>query len=125
IDADMVLADEVIAECLAMADSGCEAAVIPEIFVGTSFWAKVRGFERAFYDDVWWMEAARWYRRELFSTLGGFYPGMLAGEDWDLDQRAREVSSVGRIAAPIYHQEGDIGLRQLLRKKRHYAGTLS
>jgi glycosyltransferase involved in cell wall biosynthesis len=124
IDADMVLTPRVIEECLERSAHGFAALVIPETFVGSSFWARVRGFERSFYDDVWWMQAARWYRREEFTGLGGFDTELIGPEDWDLDQRARDQSDVGSIQARILHQEGDLMLKTLLRKKGHYAPSL-
>jgi glycosyltransferase involved in cell wall biosynthesis len=124
IDADMVLTPRVIEECLDRSAQGFGALVIPETFVGTSFWGRVRGFERRFYDDAWWMQAARWYRREGFTSLGGFDTELIGPEDWDLDQRIRDRANVSSIEARILHQEGEVDLRTLLRKKGHYAGSL-
>ena len=123
IDADMVLAPPIIEECLEKGAAHV-ALVIPETFVGTSYWARVRSFERAFYDFTWWMEAARWFRRQDFLELGGFDSSLVGPEDWDLDQRARERGPVGWIDARIYHQEGDVTLTTLWRKKGHYAACM-
>ena len=123
IDADMVLSPPVIEQSLAKGRDHI-ALVIPETFVGTSYWARVRGFERSFYDFTWWMEAARWFRRQDFLELGGFDSSLVGPEDWDLDQRARERGPVGWIEARIYHQEGEVSLRTLLRKKGHYAACM-
>jgi glycosyltransferase involved in cell wall biosynthesis len=123
IDADMVLSPPVIEECLQKAPHHV-ALVIPETFVGVSYWARVRGFERSFYDFTWWMEAARWFRRQDYLELGGFDSSLVGPEDWDLDQRARERGSVDWIQARIFHQEGNVSLRALWRKKGHYAACL-
>lgn len=124
IDSDMTLGRKVIEECLATFRQTDAAIVIPEVFVGTSYWAKVRGFERAFYDGIWWMEAARWFRRSQFLKIGGYATDLVGPEDWDLDQRIRGFGDVRRISAMIDHNEGDTSLGSLLKKKAHYAFSL-
>jgi len=123
IDSDMRLDKNVTAECVAKMRDDVSALVIPEIFVGEGFWAKVRGFERTFYDDVWYLEAARFYRSEQIAQLGGFDVRLVGPEDWDLDERIRSFGLVERIVSPIYHFEGDTSLISLLRKKAHYSNS--
>lgn len=124
IDADMVLSSRVIAECVSRFSIDHAGLVIPEISVGSTMWARVKAFERQFYQGVWWMEAARCFKRSQMLSVGGFDPALVGGEDWDLDQRMRQVGAIGRIAAPIYHDEGPLRLGKLIRKKEHYADTL-
>ncbi len=121
IDSDMQLSPGVVRQCIEMFQVNCSALVIPEIFRGEGFWAKVRGFERSFYDDVWWMQAARCFRREQFLEVGGFDVGLVGPEDWDLDERMRKLGTVRSIEAPIYHNEGRLALSTVLRKKSHYS----
>ena len=123
VDSDMVLTRGVIADCLATFKDTDAAFVIPEIVVGDGFWAKVRGFERSFYDGVWYIEAARWYRRSQFLEIGGFDTELVGGEDWDLDQRIRKFGDVRHIKAHIEHNEGHITLKRLLQKKGHYSNS--
>lgn len=123
IDSDMRLDKNVIAECVAKMRDDIAALVIPEIFVGEGFWAKVRGLERTFYDNVWYLEAARCYRRDQVLALGGFDARMVGPEDWDLDQRVRVYGPVERMNASIHHYEGEIDLQGLLKKKAHYSGS--
>ncbi|MHB8189925.1 MAG: glycosyltransferase family 2 protein [Ferrimicrobium sp.] len=121
VDSDMCVTPMVIAECLQGFSESQAALVIPEVFLGTGFWGKVRGFERTFYDGVWYIEAARWYRRHQFLQVGGFDARLVGPEDWDLDQRIRQFGSVGRINAVIEHNEGYVRFAGLLGKKGHYA----
>lgn len=123
IDSDMRLHENVLFECGAAMTEDVAALVIPEIFVGQGFWSKVRGFERTFYDDIWYLEAARFYRRDQFLLIHGFDARMVGPEDWDLDQRVRQHGSVDRTTSPIYHHEGKTDLLGILRKKAHYSNS--
>lgn len=125
VDSDMRLTTGVVEDCLATIKESDAALVIPEVFVGEGFWAAVRGFERTFYDGVWWMEAARWYRRQQFLEIGGFDVNLVGPEDWDLDQRIRAYGVVRWSHEPIMHNEGRSSLRRLLTKKAHYAGSFA
>ena len=123
IDADMRLTPRVLEECVESFRSSDAALVIPEVDIGESFWARVRGFERSFYQDDWWLQAARCYRKSQFIEVRGFDVGLIGPEDWDLDERIRSFGSVRRINATIEHDEGHSSLRELLRKKTHYASS--
>lgn len=122
VDSDMRLQPGVVEDCLRTMKSTDAALVIPEVFIGDGFWAKVRGFERSFYEGVWYLEAARWYRRDQFLEIGGFDPRMVGPEDWELDQRVRKFGEVRRVSAFIEHNEGNVKFKRLLQKKAHYAG---
>jgi glycosyltransferase involved in cell wall biosynthesis len=123
VDSDMRLHNNVVAECVACMSKDVEAVVIPEVFIGEGYWAKVRGFERTFYDGIWYLEAARCFRREQFVNMGGFDERLIGPEDWDLDQRLRAEGDFGRINAVIYHYEGHVNITQLLMKKAHYSNS--
>ena len=125
IDSDMQLTPRVLEDCLDRVTAEDAALVIHEVFVGDGFWAHVRSHERSFYDGVWWIEAARFYRASAFRTVGGFDESMIGPEDWDLDQRIRTQGTVGRTQAGIEHNEGQTSFGRLLKKKAHYAGSMS
>ncbi len=124
IDADMRLTPGVLEECVASFRESDAALVIPEVDIGESFWARVRGFERSFYQDAWWLQAARCYRKSQFIEVRGFDVGLIGGEDWDLDERIRRFGSVRRISASLQHDEGKASFRTLMQKKTHYASSL-
>ena len=80
--------------------AGAGAVIVPERTVGQGYWAKVRAFERSFYVGQDGVEAARFFRRDVFESLGGFdevlfLPGC---EDWDLNLRAHAVTEVVRVS---------------------------
>ncbi len=121
IDSDMRLSPEVLKDCVQNFRTSDAALVIPEVFTGESYWAKVRGFERTFYEGVWWLQAARCFRKRQFVEIGGFDVGLIGPEDWDLDERIRQFGDVREISAFIEHNEGRTDLGKLMQKKTHYS----
>ena len=124
IDSDMRLTPDVLEECVATFQESDAALVIPEIDVGKSYWARVRGFERSFYKTAWWLHAARCYRKAQFLEIGGFDVALVGPEDWDLDERIRHFGDIREISAAIQHDEGRADFGRLMGKKAHYAASL-
>jgi SAM-dependent methyltransferase len=125
VDSDMVLEPSVVEDCAAATTSGAGAVIIPEVSFGEGFWAKCKALERSCYlgdDDI---EAARFYARDLFVSLGGYDEQLSAGEDWDLSQRARAAgASIARVPSLIRHDEGRLRLSALITKKFHYGRSV-
>lgn len=123
IDADMELSPKVVEQCvnLAQKDAGLAGIIIPEESFGEGFWAKCKKLERSFYVGVDWIEAARFFKKEIFQKTGGYDGKMISGEDWDLSQRVSRFGSLGRINAFIYHNEGHPSLSKIISKKFYYA----
>jgi glycosyltransferase involved in cell wall biosynthesis len=122
IDSDMSLAPTVIEDCVQKMDNDAIAALfIPEESVGEGFWAKCKRLERSFYIGVSWMEAARFFRRDIYLQLDGYNEQLVSGEDWDLSQRVEALGKIDRIHSFIYHNEGRLRLGETLRKKYYYA----
>ncbi len=122
IDSDMELAKEVVEECVKKEQAtGTMGVVIPEESFGIGFWAQCKKLERSFYVGVEWMEAARFFSRKSFEQVSGYNEQMISGEDWDLSQRVEEIGKIDRIGAFIYHNEGQLRLSELLKKKYYYA----
>src|SRR2546427_10295472 len=96
VDSDMILPHSLIEEC----ETGLakhDALIIPEISVGKGFWAECKAAERRTYIHNDMIEAARCFRRDALLSLGGYHPRLEAGEDWDLQIRAKAVGlSIGR-----------------------------
>jgi len=126
IDSDMELTPRVIEDCVRkVLVEGFDAVIVPEVSVGEGFWAKCRALEKLCYigDDL--IEAARFFRREVFERVGGYDGELVFGEDWDLCQRVRKAGyRVGRVKAFIRHNEGRLSLREAVLKKRYYGKTL-
>lgn len=124
IDSDMVLEPGVVAQAVAAVHGGAGAVIVPERTVGEGYWARVRAFERSFYNGDDAIEAARFYTWQVFSATGGFDESLTGPEDWDLTIRAREITAVARIDARIDHDEGNVRYVDACRKKGYYADGL-
>jgi glycosyltransferase involved in cell wall biosynthesis len=120
VDSDMILPSSLIKEC----ETGLvrhDALIIPEISVGRGFWAECKAAERKTYIHNEMIEAARCFRKDALLSLGGYNPRLEAGEDWDLQIRAKTAGlSIGRTTATIEHDEGEPTLLSMLRKKYFY-----
>jgi len=121
IDADMVLDPDVVAQAHAAIVGGAGAVIVPEETVGDGFWAGVRAFERSFYAGADNIEAARFYRRDVFERTGGFDESLTGPEDIDLTMEARRAAPVARVSAVIHHDEGRVEFLDACRKKGYYA----
>jgi glycosyltransferase involved in cell wall biosynthesis len=121
VDADMILGPDVVAQCVAVArEEGAVAIVIPERSIGSGFWARAKALERSCYLGDASIEAPRFFTREVFDRYGGYDEELTGPEDWDLPARMRERERGGRIEELILHQEGNLRLLPLLRKKYYY-----
>lgn len=121
IDSDMVLDPHVVEEAVAAIAAGAGAVIVPERTVGEGYWTQVRAFERSFYDGADGIEAARFYRSDVFTETGGFDEVLTGCEDIDLTIEARRIAPVVRIRARIDHDEGHLGYVVACRKKAYYA----
>lgn len=122
IDADMIVTKKVIEDCIELvSQSGLGGVIIPEESFGHNFWARCKKLERSFYLNVDWIEAPRFFPKKIFNSVKGYDETLVSGEDWDLGQKVREKFKVGRIKSFIMHNEGNISLFNLLKKKFYYS----
>jgi glycosyltransferase involved in cell wall biosynthesis len=127
IDADMVLADSVVAEVVDAfrAGPGLGALVIPELAFGEGFLARCRALEKRLYLGDSRVEAARAFPRRVLDEVGGYAEELTAFEDWELPDRIRAAGyGVGRVPSVVLHDEGRLSLRGAFRKKRYYGRWL-
>lgn len=122
LDADMVLEEDVVAQCVAAVTKNpqLKAVVVPEKSVGSGFWAQCKALERACYVGDATLEAARFIAKDAFWEAGGYDESLTGPEDWDLPQKIRKKYEQGRIKSFIYHNEGAVTLWQLAQKKYYY-----
>jgi glycosyltransferase involved in cell wall biosynthesis len=127
IDSDMVLDRNVVGDCVKAIEHQPRGVgvVIPEESFGQGFWARCKQLERSFYVGVDWIEAARFFRKDIFKQIGGYDEKMISGEDWDLAQRAEAMGRIARVQSFIHHNEGAPSLWQVVSKKYYYARHFS
>jgi len=124
IDSDMVVEPGVVAEAAAAIRAGAASVVVPESSFGTTYWARVRAYERSFYVGEPVVEAARFFRWDVLRATGGFDERLTAAEDTDLTRRAGRLGPVGRTESMIRHDDGALGFVAACRKKAAYADGL-
>jgi glycosyltransferase involved in cell wall biosynthesis len=123
IDSDMELGPGVVQACVealqAQPDAG--GVIIPEESFGEGFWARCKQLERSYYVGQDSIEAARFFRRDIFDQVGGYSEEMTGGEDWDLSRRVAAVSKIVRIDDFIRHNEGRLYFGKTAGKMYYYA----
>jgi glycosyltransferase involved in cell wall biosynthesis len=127
VDSDMILEKDVVRECVEKIRNH-KAIVIPEKSFGIGFWAECKRLERSFYLHVDWIEAARFFRRTLFTEFNGYDEKNTGTEDFDLPQRIKNKygqKAIGRVQGYILHNEGNTSLIKTLEKKYYYASKLA
>lgn len=127
IDSDMELTPKVISSCVQLLRQQPKigGVIIPEESFGKGFWAQCKRLERSFYVGIDWIEAARFFRRDLYLQAGGYDETMVSGEDWDLSRRIGQLAPLARTDQFIFHNEGRLQLGTSLKKKYYYAGLAS
>ncbi len=123
IDSDMELEPGVVESCVQAitADPETGGVIIPEESFGEGFWAACKRLERSFYVGQDAIEAARFFRRDVFDRVGGYSEEMTGGEDWDLSRRVAAVSTVARSTARVMHNEGRLHFGRTVGKMYYYA----
>jgi len=120
IDSDMVLDPNIVSSSIKTSQFK-KAVVIPEVSIGTGFWSECRILERKCYFGNDAVEAARFFPRKMFQSLGGYDEAMAGVEDWDIHQRTlKKQFPVARISETVVHNEGNIRLFKVLKKKFYY-----
>jgi glycosyltransferase involved in cell wall biosynthesis len=125
IDSDIELIPIVVEECTRICEvrSDIGGIVIPERSSGKTFWAKVRDFERSFYEKTP-IESPRFFRKDLALRVGDFDEDLIFYEEATLSYKITKLGyRVERISLYIIHHEENISLSELIRKRYYYAKT--
>lgn len=127
VDSDFVLEPTVIEEAV----NKCEKEHYDAIAIHNtsdstiSFWSKVRKFERDCYKDDDLNIAARFFRKDVFDSVGGFDESLVAAEDYDFHNRLLKKNfKVGRINAQEVHIGEPKSLWEVAKKHYYYGRTL-
>jgi len=88
VDSDMELTPTVIEECVATCiNEDTDAVIIPEVSVGEGFLAECRKMEKETSVGDKFSEAPRFFRKEVFNSVGGYDENLVSGEDFDFGTR--------------------------------------
>lgn len=89
LDSDIVLSKSVIEECVEKCEfKKCDSVATywgPDPSI--SFWARVRKLEKDSYKHDPQHNASNFYKKDLFDQIGGYNEDMVAGEDYDIQNR--------------------------------------
>lgn len=124
LDSDMELTPKVIEDCTNKSIQGkLDGIVVPEESKASHFWGKVKAFERSFYneqgDSI--TDAARFFSKNVFFSVGRYDETITGPEDWDLPDRVREKGyKIGRGKEMIFHHEYTTSIVSLFKKKFYY-----
>jgi glycosyltransferase involved in cell wall biosynthesis len=127
VDADFTLDPRVVAEAVEACERGADAVCVPNRSDTTvSFWSTVRDFERRMLDGEAVVVGARFFPKRVFDGVGGFDEALVAGEDYDLNNRL--VASGAKIVW-IVAEETHLGepktLGEIARKSYYYGYTFA
>lgn len=122
LDADMVLTKDVLKDCVSVINKNLGGLVIPEKSFGEGFWVKFKIFEREFYVGDESVEAARFFKKDIFEKFKGYDTKITGPEDYDLPLRMKKMGiKIGRIKSYILHNEKNFSPWRSAKKKYYYA----
>jgi glycosyltransferase involved in cell wall biosynthesis len=125
VDADFVLDPTVVEEAVQACAGGLDAVCVPNRSdPSVSFWSAVRHFERLMYVGSSVHAGARFFTRRAFEAVGGFDERLVAGDDYDIDNRLTAAGfRIGWIRSFELHLGEPTSLLDVARKSFYY-GTL-
>lgn len=120
LDADMELTPNAIKNCVdKIIKTGAVAVIIPEDVKMINFFSQIKKLEKRLYWHESNIEAARFYDKHVFEKIGGYNEKLVAGEDWDLSQKAQKSGKIETINECLFHNESSFFSE--FRKKIYYA----
>mgnify|MGYP001039832418 CR=1 FL=1 len=125
-DSDMELTPTVIEECVATCiNEHTDAVIIPEVSVGEGFLAECRKMEKETSVGDKFSEAPRFFKKEVFNSVGGYDENLISGEDFDFGTRTEKAGyKIWRVKAEIMHHEGELSMKKIALKTYYYGKTL-
>lgn len=128
VDSDFVLETDVVQDAVQGCEKlGYDAIVIHNTSDATvSFWARVRKMERDSYRNDEINVAARFWKKEVFESVGGFDVNVVAGDDYDLHNRlVGSGCKIGRIKAKETHIGEPRTMVEIFLKHYYYGQSLA
>lgn len=122
LDADMELPKNLIEEAVSLCEKSTDAVILPEDSFGIGIWARAKNLERRCYWGDNTVECPRFFKREVWDSIGGLDESLGAGgDDLDIHQKVLEKGyHVGRTKSIVMHNEGNLKLSKLIKKHFMY-----
>jgi len=117
LDSDQYVSPLLIEECIELMKCGYNAIYIPEKITTLGCFARIRNFERSFYNGTP-VDCVRFFRR---AGCPMFNVELRGPEDADHDRRINGMRTISKNC--LYHYDG-IGLRRYIEKKAYYAKSM-
>lgn len=127
VDSDFVLDPRVVEEAVEVCEmQGYDAVAVHNTSDATvSFWARVRKMERDTYRDDGVHIGSRFWKKVAFDSIGGFDVDLVAGDDYDLQNRLiKKGYRIGRIRAQETHIGEPKTLSEIFRKHYYYGQNI-
>jgi glycosyltransferase involved in cell wall biosynthesis len=125
VDSDMELTPNVVTECVNLCTyRKADAVIVPEEAFGEGFLAECRKLEKKMRLREFYGEAPRFFKKDVFQSVGGYDNNLVTGEDFELAQRIYKAGFlVERCNAMIWHREENLSLKSLVKKVFYYGET--
>lgn len=123
VDSDVILDYDIVEKCVKKCKiEGYDGVAIfwsPDPTI--SFWAKVRKLEKDCYKDNLFPRGARFFKRQVINSIGGFNASLTSGEDYDVYNRLLSKSfKIGQIDSQETHIGEPKSILDVIRKQYRY-----
>jgi len=122
---DMLFDKNYIKKAVEVCENGFDCVYHSTIVPDGNFLVKVRGLERLSYvgDDS--IECAWFWKKTAFLGVGGYNSSLVAGEDFDLQERLDEAGyKTGRTNIANSHLGEPTSLKEIIRKNYYYGTSI-
>lgn len=126
LDGDMALSSGLIKKAIEKLEKNKSLVglYLPLHWQGRHWLIQLKNLERSFYDQTV-LDAARIVSQSAFKKLSGFDEALFAGEDWDFNQRLKNLGPIGWINTGLVHLEDKhISLFSYLKKIAYYSPSM-
>ena len=127
VDSDFVLEKTIVEQAVKKCQEHLCDAVVTHATIDSNlgFWSKVRKLEKDIIIANQIKVAARFVKKDVFLSLGGFDESLIEGEDYDLHNRIlRAGYKVEKINAEEYHIDEPTSLWEIAKKNYYYGKTV-
>ncbi|MEM2305685.1 MAG: glycosyltransferase [Candidatus Methanomethylicia archaeon] len=126
LDSDFYIGSKVIEECVNKCRNGFDAIVIGLLpWIDKSFLGRVLFWHKIYTSKCSVKVAARFMRREVFLSVGGFDNSLYFNEDLDLHRRIRNGGyRIGYVDSYQYHLGESRSIGEYIRRYLYYAPNI-